>query len=58
MLIRANFNIDPDKLSDQEFGKLYAQALWLEDFRMQQQRSIIKHQMEFLAAAMQQGTAR
>lgn len=33
-LIRANFHIDPKTLSDEEFGMLFSQAIWLESWRL------------------------
>lgn len=33
-LIRANFHVDPKTLSDQEFGMLFSQAIWLESWRL------------------------
>ena len=32
-LIRANFNINPETLSDEEFARLASEAEWLERFR-------------------------
>lgn len=33
-LIRAHFNVDPKNLTDEEFGMLFSQAIWLEGWRM------------------------
>lgn len=33
-LIRANFHIDPDTLSPSSWAKLYAEAIWLETWRL------------------------
>lgn len=32
-MIRANYHIDPDKLSDEQFGMLAAEAMWVEEMR-------------------------
>jgi hypothetical protein len=41
-LIRANFGIDPDTLQASQWCKLYAQAMWLEHWRMQNQAEMFK----------------
>lgn len=33
-LIRANFNIDPTVLSEEEWAMMFQQAVWLENFRL------------------------
>jgi hypothetical protein len=33
-LIRGNFKIDPDHLSDEEYGMLTGEAMWLEQMRV------------------------
>jgi len=33
-LIRAHFYVDPKTLSDEEFGMLFSQAIWLESWRL------------------------
>ena len=42
-LIRANLHIDPSELNEVEYAEAYAEAIWLEQFRL-------KNQAELLAA--------
>jgi hypothetical protein len=42
-LIRANFGINPSKLNEEQWAKLYSQAAWIEVERL-------KHTAELLAA--------
>lgn len=42
-LIRAHLGVDPDRLTDEKYAELFAQALWIE------QRGL-KNQAELLAA--------
>ncbi|MGB0869471.1 MAG: hypothetical protein ACPGSD_07725 [Flavobacteriales bacterium] len=41
-LIRSNFHIDPDGLQMSEWAKLYAQADWLEKWRLQNQAELFQ----------------
>ena len=34
-LIRANFSIDPNTLTDEEWAMLFQQAVWIENFRLE-----------------------
>jgi hypothetical protein len=36
-LIRANFSINPRELQMSKWGELYAQAMWLETWRLENQ---------------------
>jgi hypothetical protein len=40
-LIRANFNINPSNLSDEEFAQLFAEAVWLEGWRLKNQAEML-----------------
>ena len=40
-LIRSNLHIDPLAGSDEDWAANYAQALWLEDWRLDRQRKMI-----------------
>ena len=40
-LIRANLGIDTHRLTPMEFAEAYAQALWLESFRLQNQAELL-----------------
>jgi hypothetical protein len=42
-LIRANFGTDPQELSGERWAQLFAEALWIEQWRL-------KNQAELLAA--------
>lgn len=41
-LIRSNFNVNPEKLQINEWSKLYAQAQWLEKWRLENQAELFK----------------
>jgi hypothetical protein len=34
-LIRANFHVDPDTLDDSQWAMLFQQAVWVENFRLE-----------------------
>lgn len=34
-MIRANFSIDPNTLTDEEWAMLFQQAVWVENFRLE-----------------------
>lgn len=40
-LIRANFGIDPEMLSDERWAMLFQQAVWLENFRLENTAKIL-----------------
>lgn len=40
-LIRANFGIDPAALSDENWAMLFQQAVWLENFRLENMARIL-----------------
>lgn len=40
-LIRANFGIDPETLSDERWAMLFQQAVWLENFRLENTAKIL-----------------
>lgn len=42
-LIRANFNICPEKLQVSIWAKMYAQAQWVENFRLKNQAELFKN---------------
>ncbi len=41
-LIRTNFGVAPESLQASQWCKLYAQAMWLEHWRMQNQAELFK----------------
>ncbi|MFK7061522.1 hypothetical protein V3Q90_15495 [Flavobacterium oreochromis] len=41
-LIRANFNVNPEIIPISEWAKLYAQAQWLEQWRLKNQAELYK----------------
>nr|WP_153851946.1 hypothetical protein [Ornithobacterium rhinotracheale] len=41
-MIRANFGVNPESLQVSEWNKLYAQAQWLEHWRLQNQAEMFK----------------
>lgn len=41
-LIRSNFNVEPENLQISEWNKMYAQAFWLEEFRLKNQAELFK----------------
>ncbi|MXV37675.1 hypothetical protein GO491_03120 [Flavobacteriaceae bacterium Ap0902] len=41
-LIRSNFHTNPEKLQVSEWNKLYAQAQWLEEWRLKNQAELFK----------------
>ncbi len=40
-LIRSNFHIDPEELKLSQWAKLYAQATWLEKWKLENQAEIL-----------------
>ena len=40
-LIRAVFNVETENLSDEKWSKLYAQALWIEQWRLKNQAELL-----------------
>lgn len=40
-LIRANFNIDPNTLTDESWAMLFQQAVWIENFRLENTARIL-----------------
>lgn len=39
-IIRANFHLNPDELQISQWSKLYAQAIWLEEWRLKNQAEL------------------
>ncbi len=40
-LIRANFGTDPETLTDERWAMLFQQAVWLENFRLENMAKIL-----------------
>ncbi len=40
-LIRANFNTDPETLDDDQWAMLFQQAIWIENFRLENMAKIL-----------------
>jgi len=40
-LIQANFGLDPKELQMQAWGELYAKAMWLEQWRLENQAKMM-----------------
>jgi len=40
-LIRAHFGIDPGALEDEEWARLFGQAVWLEGWRLKNQAELL-----------------
>lgn len=40
-LIRANFNIEPEGLSEERWSMLFQQAVWIENFRLENTARIL-----------------
>lgn len=40
-LIRANFQVDPDTLDDSQWAMLFQQAVWVENFRLENTARIL-----------------
>ncbi len=40
-LIRANFNTDPETLDDNQWAMLFQQAIWIENFRLENMAKIL-----------------
>lgn len=40
-LIRANFGVDPYGLDDERWSELFAEAAWLEDYRLKNQAKML-----------------
>jgi hypothetical protein len=40
-LIRANFNVVPEQLSEDKWAELYQQALWVEKWRLRMQAEML-----------------
>lgn len=40
-LIRANFRIDPDTLGEEEWAMLFQEAVWVENFRLENMAKIL-----------------
>ncbi|WP_165844959.1 hypothetical protein [Candidatus Ornithobacterium hominis] len=41
-MIRSHFGINPEKLQITQWNKLYAQAMWLEEWRLRNQAELFK----------------
>lgn len=41
-LIRANFGIEPENLQISQWNKMYAQAMWLEEWRLKNQAELFR----------------
>ncbi len=41
-LIRSHFHVNPEELQVSEWNKLYAQAVWIEEFRLKNNAEILK----------------
>jgi RES domain-containing protein len=40
-LIRANFGVDPAELSDEKWARLFAEAVWIEQWRLKNQAEML-----------------
>lgn len=40
-LIRAVFNVEPENLTDEKWTMLYAQALWIKQWRLKNQAELL-----------------
>lgn len=40
-LIRANFHTDPETLDDDQWAMLFQQAIWIENFRLENMAKIL-----------------
>lgn len=40
-LIRANFHTDPETLDDHQWAMLFQQAIWIENFRLENMAKIL-----------------
>ncbi|MEG1574390.1 MAG: hypothetical protein RRY55_01285 [Bacteroidales bacterium] len=40
-MIRANLNLDPQRLNEMEYAEAYAEAIWLESFRLRNQAEML-----------------
>jgi hypothetical protein len=40
-LIRANFGVNPTELDDETWARLFAEAIWIEQFRLKNQAQLL-----------------